>query len=544
MGILDEDVVRVRDATDLVALASEHLALKRVGRTSSASARSTPRSRRRSTSTPSPEGYNCFGCDASGDAITFVREVEHLDFVDAVERLASRAGITLRYDDKNVAKDRTRKQRLSEAVAAAIDFYHDLLLVGDDGSSARGYLRSRGFDGDAARQFQLGWSPDDWDRLSLHLQQQKFARDDIDGAGLAFVNKANKLQDQFRGRLMFPIYDQRGDAVGFGGRALGDEQPEVQELARDADLPEEPVALRAQLGEGRGRRSRSGRDLRGLHRRHGVRARRCAQRGRHVRHRARRRPLPDPQEPRPQGGARLRLRRRRPERGGEVVRLGAALRDPARGRRPARRARTRPTCGATIPPRSCRRVGAAPRRSCSSASTACSRRPTSPRSKAAPAPPRPAPHRRPAPERPRARPVRDEARGRARHRRRPAARHGGASPQGTGGRRCAARAVDPAASPSRTTSRRATRRRAGARRPARARRAAVRDPRARARGRLARRAPLRRSAHAGVVRRHRIERQHPRARSRRPRIRCATCSSGSRWRSRSRRTSPRRSART
>ncbi len=64
----------------------------------------------------------------SGDAITFVREVEHLDFVDAVERLAARAGITLRYDDKNVAKDRTRKQRLSEAVAAAIAFYHELLL--------------------------------------------------------------------------------------------------------------------------------------------------------------------------------------------------------------------------------------------------------------------------------------------------------------------------------------------------------------------------------------------------------------------------------
>ncbi len=67
---------------------------------------------------------NCFGCQASGDAITFVREVEHLDFVDAVERLASRAGITLRYDDKAIAKDRTKKQRLSEAVAAAIAFYH------------------------------------------------------------------------------------------------------------------------------------------------------------------------------------------------------------------------------------------------------------------------------------------------------------------------------------------------------------------------------------------------------------------------------------
>jgi DNA primase len=124
MGILDEDVVRVRDATDLVALASEHLALKRVGRNFVGlcpfHAEKTPSF----NVNPDMGRYRWVGCDASGDAITFVREVEHLDFVDAVERLASRAGITLRYDDKNVAKDRTKKQRLSEVVAAAIAFYH------------------------------------------------------------------------------------------------------------------------------------------------------------------------------------------------------------------------------------------------------------------------------------------------------------------------------------------------------------------------------------------------------------------------------------
>ncbi len=71
------------------------------------------------------------------------------------------------------------------------------------------------------RRFRLGWSPDGWDRLSVHLQQKKFSRDDIVDAGLAFVNKANKLQDQFRARLMFPIFDAKGDPVGFGGRTLG-----------------------------------------------------------------------------------------------------------------------------------------------------------------------------------------------------------------------------------------------------------------------------------------------------------------------------------
>ena len=156
------------------------------------------------------------------------------------------------------AKDRKRKERLSEAVGAAIDVLPPAAARGARRRARRAsYLRSRGFDGDAARQFQLGWAPDEWDALSVHLQQEGFARDDIVDAGLAFVNRANKLQDQFRARLMFPIYDSRGEPAGFGGRALGDRWPEVQELARDAALPEEPVALRAQLGEGRDRRARA-----------------------------------------------------------------------------------------------------------------------------------------------------------------------------------------------------------------------------------------------------------------------------------------------
>src|SRR5947208_53291 len=207
MGILDEDVTRVRDATDFVALASEHLALKRVG------SRFVGLCPFHAEKTPSfsinPEinRYYCFGCQANGDAISFVREVEHLDFVDAVERLAARAGITLRYDSTAVTKDRSRRDRLVAAVGAAVDFYHQLLLNSPEGGVARRYLRSRGFDGDHARQFHLGWAPDAWDKLSVHLQQEKFSRDDIVTAGLAFVNKANKLQDQFRARLLFPIYD-------------------------------------------------------------------------------------------------------------------------------------------------------------------------------------------------------------------------------------------------------------------------------------------------------------------------------------------------
>lgn len=241
MGILEEDVARVREATDLVALVGEQVALRRVG------ARYRALCPFHQEKTPSfyvnPELgiYKCFGCDASGDAITWVRETEHLDFVDAVERLAARAGITLRYDDRRTGQARSRNARLAEAVGAAIAEYHRLLLESPDAGAARKYLRSRGFDGDAVRRFELGWAPEEWDHLSRLLQQRGFAREEVVGAGLAFVNRANKLQDQFRGRLMFPIYDARGEPAGFGGRALGDQTPKYK------NSPDNPLYHKSRL---------------------------------------------------------------------------------------------------------------------------------------------------------------------------------------------------------------------------------------------------------------------------------------------------------
>ena len=220
MGILDEDVARVREATNMVAVVSEHLALKRVGRRYQGLCPFHAEKSPSFSVNPELGLYHCFGCGAGGDAIRFVREIEHLDFATAVERLAAKANITLRYDDAAVTKDRQRRDRLVEAMTAAVAFYHQLLLEDPSAGIARRYLRSRGIDGDVARSFSIGWSPDRYDALSVYLQQQRFARQDILDAGLAFVNRVNKLQDFFRARVLFPIFDVRGDAVAFGGRAL------------------------------------------------------------------------------------------------------------------------------------------------------------------------------------------------------------------------------------------------------------------------------------------------------------------------------------
>lgn len=231
MGILDEDLARVRETTDIVGLISERLALKRVGRRFVGlcpfHTEKTP-----SFSVNSELGlYYCFSCQESGDAITFVRKLDGLDFVEAVERLAARAGIQLRYDSAGANKDRQRKDRLVEASTEATAFYHRMLLEDGRGGTARGYLRSRGFDGDAARQFVLGWAPDGYDILVRHLYDKKFSTDDVVGAGLAFINKAQKAQDFFRSRLLFPIFDRAGASVGFGGRTLTGDGPKYKNTA-------------------------------------------------------------------------------------------------------------------------------------------------------------------------------------------------------------------------------------------------------------------------------------------------------------------------
>ena len=235
MGILDEDVARVRESADIVAIASEHIALKRVGRRYTGLCPFHGEKSPSFSINPELGLYYCFGCGAKGDAISFIREVEHLDFVEAVERLAARSGITLRYDDAKVGKDRERKDRLVAATDAAVAFYNQLLLEAPEAGIARKYLRSRGFDGDAARRFQLGFAPDTFDALSNHLQKAGHKRDDLVEAGLAFVNRANKLQDAFRNRLMFPIFDQKGSAVGFGGRTLTGDGPKYK------NSPETPI---------------------------------------------------------------------------------------------------------------------------------------------------------------------------------------------------------------------------------------------------------------------------------------------------------------
>jgi DNA primase len=233
MGIVDEDVARVRAATDFIALASEHMALKKTGRNWVGLCPFHPE-KSPSFSINAEEGlYYCFGCAAKGDVITFVREIDHLEFVEAVERLATRANIQLHYDNERTGADRKNRQRLLDAMEQAVEWYHQRLLTAPDAGKARAYLKSRGYGGDVARSFRLGWAPDDWDALSRALSlPEEVLRD----SGLGFINRRGRQQDAFRGRIMFPIFDAGGHCVAFGGRILpGGEGPKYK------NSPETPI---------------------------------------------------------------------------------------------------------------------------------------------------------------------------------------------------------------------------------------------------------------------------------------------------------------
>lgn len=226
MSILDDDIEQVRRASDIVAIISEHVALRRSG-TRWVGLCPFHAEKSGSFSVNSDLGlYYCFGCQAKGDVITFVREINQMDFAGAVEYLAGRLGITLRYDNAAQSGAHRRRAVLVEAMSKAVDWYHQRLLSADDAAKARSYLRSRGYDGAIVRRFKLGWAPDDWDQLSRKVG---VSADVLRDTGLSFVNRRNKLQDSFRGRIIFPIYDVRGDAVALGGRILpGEEGPKYK----------------------------------------------------------------------------------------------------------------------------------------------------------------------------------------------------------------------------------------------------------------------------------------------------------------------------
>lgn len=169
--------------------------------------------------------YHCFGCKAGGDVLRFVMEMERLSYMEAVKFLAERAHMTMPeiQEDPDYEKKRSQRERLQNANREAARFYHEKLWQ-PEGKAVLAYLHKRGLDDGTIRKFGLGAAADRWDDLTHHLLEKGYTQDELALAGLSVV-KGDHAFDMFRSRAIFPIIDQQGNVLGFGGRAMGDAKP-------------------------------------------------------------------------------------------------------------------------------------------------------------------------------------------------------------------------------------------------------------------------------------------------------------------------------
>ncbi|MFH0749924.1 MAG: DNA primase [Candidatus Gottesmanbacteria bacterium] len=184
---------------------------------------------------PDRQVFHCFGCGKGGSVIDFVMEYNHVDFPEALEELASRAGVTLSLV-KSESPERKLKNAIYEINALASEFYQYLLIKHPLGEKALLYLKNRGITDKSIKTFSLGYSPNSWEALYQFLKKKKYSEELIEKAGLALRGNRG-LYDRFRGRLIFTLRDHRGKVVGFSGRVLN---PSIKE-AKYINTSETPV---------------------------------------------------------------------------------------------------------------------------------------------------------------------------------------------------------------------------------------------------------------------------------------------------------------
>ncbi|MEN2419059.1 MULTISPECIES: DNA primase [Streptomyces] len=236
--INDDDVKAVRDAVPIDAVVSEYLQLRSAGGGNLKGL--CPFHDEKSPSfhvSPAKGLYHCFGCQEGGDVVDFIMKLDHLSFAETIERLASQAGITLRYEEGGYAPGRQQgeRTRLVEAHKAAAQFYVEQ-LDSPEAEIGRRFLADRGFDQAAAQHFGVGYSPAGWDHLTRFLRGRGFSDKELILSGLSQDGRRGPI-DRFRGRLMWPIRDIAGEVVGFGARKLRDDDNGPKYL----NTPETPL---------------------------------------------------------------------------------------------------------------------------------------------------------------------------------------------------------------------------------------------------------------------------------------------------------------
>ncbi len=242
--ISDSDIAAIRDRVRIEDLVGEYVALRRAGADSMKGL--CPFHDEKSPSfhvRPNHGTFHCFGCGEGGDAYSFLQKIEHVGFVEAVERLADRTGFSINYvgGGTSVQREKGTRARLVAANAAAHAFYIEHLST-PEAQTARQYLAERDFDAAAAAQFGCGYAPAGWDRLTKHLLSSGFEMAELEAAGLSRQGQRGPM-DRFHRRLLWPIRNLGGDVIGFGARKLFDDD----RLGKYLNTPETLLYKKSQV---------------------------------------------------------------------------------------------------------------------------------------------------------------------------------------------------------------------------------------------------------------------------------------------------------
>lgn len=241
--IRNEDVAYVRENVRIDEVVNDYLPLKQAGGDQKKGLCPFHDEKSPSFHVTLSRGYfHCFGCGKGGDVIKFLMDIEHIAFVEAVEKLADRIGYQLTYEGGKSDYKPGLKSRLIAANAAAEKFYQEQLNSNPSAQVGRDFLMQRGFDRAACESFGVGYAPDDWDQLTKHLRSAGFTGEELEIAGLSKEGQKGMI-DRFRHRLIWPIRNITGDVVGFGARKLSDDDQGPKYL----NTSETPIYKKSQV---------------------------------------------------------------------------------------------------------------------------------------------------------------------------------------------------------------------------------------------------------------------------------------------------------
>ena len=205
---------------DIVDLIDSYVPLKKAGANYAACCPFHNEKTPSFTVSPTKQFYHCFGCSAHGTAIGFLMEYSGLGFVDAIKELASRVGMQVPEEEARRPHDGPKLTTLTEIMARAAKYYYEQLKRSE---KAIDYLKRRGLSGEIAQRFGIGYAPDNWQGLEAAFDD--YSRPELQQAGLVIRNEQGRLYDRFRDRVMFPIINQKGEVIAFGGRVIGEGEP-------------------------------------------------------------------------------------------------------------------------------------------------------------------------------------------------------------------------------------------------------------------------------------------------------------------------------